>query len=115
TALPTLPRRFASAFPDRRLRRTEVIFMALLRSGFEQKLGWIILALVLGGGLLVLLPFTSALLWAVVLSFSTWPLYRRLSDLLGGRRTLAALVMTLAMFCIILLPFVVVGITMEDN
>src|SRR5438034_6115181 len=89
--------------------------MTPVRSKLEQKLGWIVLALVLGGCLLVLLPFASASLWAVVLSFSSWPLYRRLVNLLGGRRTLAALLISLAMFCVILLPFVVVGATLADN
>ncbi len=86
-----------------------------LRPKLEQSLGWIILALLLGGCLLVLLPFVSALLWAVVLSSSSWPVYRRLLKLLGGRRTLAALLMALAMICIILLPFVIVGATLADN
>jgi predicted PurR-regulated permease PerM len=86
-----------------------------LRSKLEQNLGWIILALLLSGCLLVLLPFVSALLWAVVLSFSIWPLYRRLVHLLRGRRTLAAFLMTLAMICVILLPFVIVGATLGDN
>ena len=43
------------------------------RSRFEQNLGWILLAVLLGGCLLVLLPFVSALLWAGILSFSIWP------------------------------------------
>jgi predicted PurR-regulated permease PerM len=89
--------------------------MTPLRSTLEQKLGWIILALVLGGCLLVLLPFVSALLWAAILSFSSWPLYCRLVQLLRGRRTFAAFIITFAMFCIILLPFVVVGVTLKDN
>src|SRR5947207_6427838 len=75
---------------------TEPDDMRELRSKLEQNLGWIILALLLGGCLLVLLPFVSALLWAVVLSASSWPLYRRLVKLLGGRRTLAAFLMALA-------------------
>jgi predicted PurR-regulated permease PerM len=89
--------------------------MTPLRSKLEQKLGWIILALVLGGCLLVLLPFASALLWAVVLSFSSWPVYRRLLNLLGGRRTLAAMLMALGMFCVVLLPFVIVAATLGEN
>ena len=89
--------------------------MTSLRTGLEQKLGWIILALVLCGCLLILLPFASALLWAIILTFSTWPLYRRLVHWFGGRRTLAALLMTLAMFCVILLPFFIVGMTLSDN
>jgi predicted PurR-regulated permease PerM len=89
--------------------------MARLRPKLEQNLGWIILALVLGGCILILLPFASALLWAVVLSYSSWPLYRRLANVVGGRRTLAAFLMALAMCCVILLPFVVVGATLADG
>jgi len=89
--------------------------MAPLRPKLEQNLGWIILALVLGGCILILLPFASALLWAVVLSYSSWPLYRRLVNVVGGRRTLAALLMALAMCCVILLPFIVVGATLADG
>jgi predicted PurR-regulated permease PerM len=86
-----------------------------LRSKLEQNLGWIVLALLLVGGLLVMMPFVSALLWAVGLCFSSWPLYQRLLKLLGGRRTWAALVMALGMILIILLPFLVVGVSLADN
>lgn len=85
------------------------------RSKLEQNLGWISLALLLGGCLLVLLPFVTALLWGTVLSVSSWPLYRRLVKLLGGRRTFAAFLMALAMICVILLPFVIIGATLGDN
>src|SRR6266702_8052465 len=81
----------------------------------EQNLGWIALLLLLTGCLLVLRPFVSALLWAVVLCFSSWPIYRRLLAWLGNRSTLAALAMTLGMVLIILLPFVIVGTTLADN
>jgi predicted PurR-regulated permease PerM len=52
--------------------------MVPLRSELEQSLGWIVLALLLGGCLLVMLPFVTALLWGTVLSVSSWPLYRGL-------------------------------------
>lgn len=86
-----------------------------LRNRLEQRLGWVVLALLLGGCLLVLRPFLSALLWAAILSFSSWPLYRRLVGLFRGRRTLAALGLTLGMIAIILLPLVVVGLTLAEN
>ncbi len=85
------------------------------RSKLEQNLGGIILALLLGGCLLVLLRFVTALLWGTVLSVSSWPLYRRLVKLLGGRRTLTAFLMALAMICGILLPIVIIGATLGDN
>jgi len=89
--------------------------MNQLRSKLEQNLGWIALLALSLGCLLVLRPFVSALLWAVVLCFSSWPVYQRLLGWLGNRRTLAALVMTLAMMLIVLLPFLIVAATLADN
>ena len=86
-----------------------------MHSKLERNIGWVILLVLLAGCLLVLRPFLSALLWAVVLCSSSWPVYRRLLGWLGNRRTLAALVMTLAMILIVLLPFLVVGMTLADN
>ena len=67
------------------------------------------------GCLLVLRPFVSALLWAVVLCISSWPVYHRLLGWLGNRRTLAAGLMTLAMILILLMPFIIVAVTLADN
>ena len=89
--------------------------MSPLRSKLEQTLGWAVLLALVAGCLTVLRPFASALLWAVVLSFSIWPIYHRLLRLVGNRRTLAALLMTLSMILIVLLPFLVVGLTLADN
>ena len=89
--------------------------MATLAKRIERNLGWIVLAVLLVGCLLVLWPFVSALLWAVVLCFSTWPIYHRVLKLLGGRRTLAATVMTLAMVLVVLVPFVIIGTTLAES
>jgi len=89
--------------------------MARLAKRVERNLGWIVLSILLVGCLLVLWPFVWAVLWAVVLCFSTWPIYHRLLRLLGGRRTLAAAVMTLAMIVVVLLPFVIIGTTLADS
>jgi predicted PurR-regulated permease PerM len=89
--------------------------MSKLRSELEQYLGWGVLLVLLAGCLIVLRPFVSALLWAVVLCVSSWPVYRQLLGWLGNHRTLAALAMTLGMVLIVLLPFVIVGTTLADN
>jgi len=89
--------------------------MTTLRPKLEQQLGWIILALLLGGCLWVMLPFVSALLWGTVLSVSSWPLYQRLLKLLRGRNNLAAALLALAMICVILMPLVIVGTTLGEN
>ena len=89
--------------------------MNRLRSQLEKNLGWAVLLALGIGCLVVLRPFVSALLWAVVLTFSSWPLYRRLLRWFGNRRTLAALAMTLGMVLILLLPFVIAGMTLAEN
>ncbi len=86
-----------------------------LRSKLEKYLGVVVLFLLLFGCLVVLRPFVSALLWGVVLSVSSWPLYQRLLRLTGNRRTLASLSMALGMILIVLLPLVIVGVTLADN
>ena len=73
------------------------------------------LALLVAGCLVVLWPFLSSLLWAVILAFASWPIYRRMLALTGGRRTWAALLMTLLTTLVLLVPFIVVGFTLADN
>ncbi len=78
-------------------------------------LGLIALAFLGAGCVLVLMPFASALLWAVVLCFTVWPVYETLLKMVGGRRTLAAFLVTLGMTLLVLMPFVIAGITLADN
>lgn len=73
------------------------------------------LTLLVLGCFIVIKPFLSAVLWAVVLTFSTWPAYRRLLGWVGGRRTLAATIMTLVITVVLLLPFTVIGLTLAEN
>lgn len=81
----------------------------------EQIIGWAIVLLLLAGCLMVLRPFVSALLWAVIFCSASWPLYVRLLRLLRNHNTLAASFMTLGMILIVLLPFVITGATLADN
>ena len=89
--------------------------MNTLSGKIERNLGWVLVLLLLFGCLLVLRPFVSAVLWAVVLCISSWPIYNRLLHFLGNRRTLAAVLMTLAMILIVLLPIFIVVMTLADN
>lgn len=73
------------------------------------------LTLLLGGCLLVALPFLSAIVWAGILSFSLWPAYSRILRRLGGRRNLAALLLTLAVVGVVFVPLLLVVMTLADN
>src|SRR4051812_49290320 len=81
----------------------------------ERTLGLSVLVLLLAGCLMVMRPFVSALLWSVILSFSLWPLYQRFVTLLRGRRSLAAALTACGLALVVLLPFLVVGLTLAEN
>jgi len=49
-------------------------------------------------------PFLGALAWAVILAVPTWPLAERLTVAMGGRRRLAALLVSLGLFVGLALP-----------
>lgn len=67
-------------------------------------LGLAALAALLIGCFLVLRPFLSALLWAAILAFCTWPAYRALRDRLRLSPGLAALVMVTLEMLLVGLP-----------
>ena len=70
------------------------------------------LVLIFGLTLWVLSPFWAALAWSGVLAYVTWPLYVRLSTHWRGRKTLAALGMTLGVALVLLVPLVLVMYTL---
>jgi predicted PurR-regulated permease PerM len=74
----------------------------------EQTIGMIVLLALLIGSFLVLQPFISSLAWAFVLAFSLWPVFRRLVASLGNRRTMASLIMTLAIALALVVPTVAI-------
>jgi predicted PurR-regulated permease PerM len=71
-------------------------------------------AIVLGCGL-VLRPFISAILWAAILCFATWPLHELFLRWLRGRRNLAAGLMTAVLSLVLIIPFLLVGMVFTDS
>jgi predicted PurR-regulated permease PerM len=55
--------------------------------------------LLLAAALLVLRPFLTALLWAAIVAYVTWPLYRRARDRTGWPRATAALFTLAFLLC----------------
>jgi predicted PurR-regulated permease PerM len=81
----------------------------------ERAVGMAVLALLTVGCFVVLRPFLPAILWALVLALATWPAYRWFLRLLGGRRTLAATVMTLLLATVLVVPLVVIGTSLAGD
>ena len=67
------------------------------------------------GCFLVLRPFISALLWALILAFTTWPAFRILRERTGLSPGWAALVMVLAEFLLIGLPIAFAAPTSRED
>lgn len=63
---------------------------------------------------LVLQPFLSAILFAIVIAVSTWPLFERLLRRMGGRRGLASLVACLTVALTLLMPAALLAVSAAD-
>lgn len=81
----------------------------------EQIAGLVVLSMIAVACFVVLRPFLAALLWATILSITTWPVFRKLERLLGGRTTLAAALMTLVLALALLVPIGILGSSLADN
>jgi len=81
----------------------------------ERLLGLALLGLLAIGTFVILRPFISALLWAVIITYSTSSLNRRLQTWLRGRRSLAAILATLLVAAVIVLPLALVSATLAES
>lgn len=79
----------------------------------DQLLALVALALIIVGGYLVLQPFLTALLWAMILAVTLWPLQSRLAARM--RSSLAALLAVALVTIALLAPFVVVFFEIANN
>jgi predicted PurR-regulated permease PerM len=77
--------------------------------------GVLLIAALLGGSALVLLPFLPALLWATMIVVATWPLMLKVEAMVGGRRSLATLVCTLLLLLIVFAPLIAAVVTVVDH
>ncbi|WP_426957198.1 AI-2E family transporter [Muricoccus radiodurans] len=78
-------------------------------------IGLAMLAALLIGCFLVLRPFLSALLWAAILAFVTWPAYRFLTDRAGLGPSWAAGLMVAAMMLVVGVPLALAAPTNREE
>ena len=84
-------------------------------SRLEQIAGMAAVIFLVVGCFMILKPFISAVVWAAILCFSTWPLYSRLERILKGKQTLAATAMTVLIAMVVVLPITFLSITIAEN
>ncbi|MCJ1888466.1 AI-2E family transporter [Pseudomonas sp. LA21] len=75
----------------------------------------LLLMVLLAASVWVLLPFWSALVWAAVLAFASWPLMRLLTQLLRGREAAAAGLLTFCWIVLVALPLIWLGFGLVDR
>ena len=63
-----------------------------------------LLAALIMACLQIVRPFVGPMLWGAIITVSTWPLYRRLVERLGGRKKLAATIMSVGLVVILVVP-----------
>ena len=85
--------------------------MAHPASTFYPRVFGLVTALVLGGAvLLIIRPFVGPILWAALLALMLFPINRKLRAAFRGRKTWAALALTLASVLVLVVPATVLGI-----
>lgn len=63
----------------------------------------------------IIRPFVVAAVWATTVSVATWPILLQTQSWLGGRRSLAVIVMTIALTLTLILPLYIAVMTIEGN
>src|SRR5262252_2617814 len=86
-----------------------------METSLEKIAGTALLLLLVIGCFVVLRPFVSALLLALILCYSTWPVYAWGERILNGRKSLAAASMTLAVAVILLIPLAILGSSLAEQ
>ncbi|HSO73172.1 MAG TPA: AI-2E family transporter [Thermodesulfobacteriota bacterium] len=71
---------------------------------YDTSIRLVFLALIIGWCLMILLPFTSIILWSFILGIAFTPLHNKLAEIIGGRPKLASLVIVLACLAIFIFP-----------
>jgi predicted PurR-regulated permease PerM len=65
--------------------------------------------------LLILLPFIPLVTWGIIIAVATYPGFRKLQKVLGGRETLAAVVCTLVLLAVLIVPAILLGQGLVDG
>lgn len=81
----------------------------------DRLLAQILLLVLLGACLWVLTPFVTALFWAAVLAFASWPLMQFLTRVLKGNASLAAGLLTSVWVLVVAGPLVWLGFNIADH
>ena len=81
--------------------------MSIQRTSF-----YVMLAVVTIAFIWLLIPYYAAVFWAVILATIFFPVHMRLAQLLGGRRSIAALLTVLLCICLVIVPALIIFVSL---
>ncbi|HMT28145.1 MAG TPA: AI-2E family transporter [Bacteroidia bacterium] len=64
---------------------------------------------------MILLPFVTILLWSIILAITLFPLFDKLANLLNGKRVFSAVVISLFMLLILLVPIILLLASISEE
>ncbi|MFM9835154.1 MAG: AI-2E family transporter [Methylophilaceae bacterium] len=64
---------------------------------------------------LVLLPFVIPVLWAMIIAYASWPLYKKLLVMMNGKENVAAFLLTIMIAAIVILPLMWLLVTLKSE
>lgn len=73
-------------------------------SVYDTTIRLLIVLLIIIWCLLILYPFTNILLWSLILAMAMYPIHKKLSDKLGGKRKLTSFIIVFTGLCLVFLP-----------
>jgi predicted PurR-regulated permease PerM len=85
------------------------------RDSVRATLGVLFLLVLAGACVWILRPVMPAILWSSAIVISTWPVLTAVERRLGGRRTLAAAVMTVLLTLVLIVPLMLGVFAIVDN
>lgn len=91
--------------------------LSLERKVIDLAIKLILILLLIGWSGMILFPFTILLLWAAILATTIFPLYKRLLNLLKGkkRKMIGSSLITILLLCILLIPTVIMISSIVDE
>ena len=91
--------------------------LSLERKVIDLAIKLILILLLIGWSGMILFPFTILLLWAAILATTIFPLYKRLLNLLKGkkRKMIGSSLITILLLCILLIPTIIMISSIVDE
>jgi predicted PurR-regulated permease PerM len=85
------------------------------KRNIEKYLGYGAVVLIGLGCLAVLKPFISALLWAAIICYTTWPIFQFVKRFTKGRNAVSAVIMTFLVALFFLIPLILLAVALAEN